>query len=97
MDVRVRHRTIDGEPYYAITVAEGHFTFYLNGRVEKVAFVKALQSALAEVVGDSIEVAYRDRFVVRLRRDEAEYILKQIPLTPAEEQLAWAPTNYTKH
>lgn len=96
MKVRVRHRVIDGEPYYAITVADGHFTFYLNGRAEKVAFCKAVKEALREE-GNAVEVAYLDRFTVRLTHEEARYILSQIQLTPAEEQLAWEPTDYTKH
>ena len=86
---RIRCRTDRGDEDYALTMAEGRFTFYLHGRAEKIAFVKALQKVKEDAQGESLFfIAFGGYFGIWLTLEDIKFILASLPLSEAERQVA---------
>jgi len=88
---RIRCRTDRGDEDYALTMAEGRFTFYLHGRVEKVTFIKALQRIKKEVQksGENFFfITFGGYFGIWLTLEDIEFILANLPMTKADKQVA---------
>jgi len=93
---RIRCRVDLGDEEYALTMAEGRFTFYLHGRKEKVAFVKALEGIKGEIKESKENlffIAFGGYFGVWLTAEDIDFILANLPISEAEKQVA-VPQEY---
>ena len=97
---RIRVRTDNGEEDYAITKATGRYSFYLHGRMEKIIFVKKLETLKQAYLetGEKNWTMYFDspvlsdsgldiEFAIGLTIEDIEFFLANIPLTESERQM----------
>ena len=97
---RIRVRTDNGEEDYAITKATGRYSFYLHGRMEKIIFVKKLETLKQAYLdtGEKNWTMYFDspvlsesgldiEFAIGLSIEDIEFFLANIPLTESERQM----------
>jgi len=88
---RIRMRTDRGSEDYAITTGEGRFTFYLHGKAEKIAFIKALEATKKQAEKDKSDVffmAFGGYFGIWLTLTDIEFLLANLPVSEAEKQIS---------
>jgi len=81
---RIRQAESDN---YAFTCAEGHFTFYIKNRDEKIAFYNVLKAAEAEIK-DIAFVTFGGWFALYLTAEDITFLLENLPMTNAEKEAA---------
>jgi len=81
-DWRIRQAEGDN---YALTCGKGHFTFYIKGREEKLAFYNALMSAKAEMK-DVAFLMFGGWFALWLTVEGVDFLLENLPMTEAEKE-----------
>ena len=79
-----RIRQAEGDSY-ALTCAEGHFTFYIKNRNEKIAFYNVLKSAKVETK-DIAFITFGGWFALYLTVEDITFLLKNLPMTDAEKE-----------
>ena len=88
---RIRCRTDRGDEDYALTMAEGRFTFYLHGKAEKITFVRALQKIKKEAQENGTNlffIAFGGYFGIWLTLEDIDFMLASLPMTEAERQVS---------
>jgi len=84
---------------YAINCPKDRFTFYLFDEVEKVLFVKTLESALDKAKKYKINSFFVTfgKFALRLSKKETRFLINNIPLTDLEKSIKLQPSNEKIH
>jgi len=70
---------------YAFTCAEGHFTFYIKSKNEKLVFYNALKSVEAKMKEVAF-ITFGGWFALWLTREDVAFLLVNLPMSDAEKQ-----------
>jgi len=84
---------------YAINCPRDRFTFYLFDEVEKVLFVKTLESALDKAKKYKVKDFFVTfgKFALKLNKKETKFLIENIPLTDLEKSIKLQPSNEKIH